>query len=61
MLNKNSKELIQIFLLLTIRNSWHLTSQIPVNNGEATFIDSEGMPSDRNLWLTGMLQPFVGR
>lgn len=29
------------------------TNQIPVKNGEARFIDYEGMPSDHYLWLTG--------
>jgi hypothetical protein len=29
------------------------TNQIPTNNGEAKFVDFEGMPSDHYLWLTG--------
>lgn len=35
------------------------TNNIPVNNGDAKFIDYEGMPSDHYLWLTGKAAEFL--
>jgi len=35
------------------------TNNIPVNNGEAKFIDYEGLPSDHYLWLTGKAGEFL--
>jgi hypothetical protein len=35
------------------------TNQIPVHNGEAKFIDYEGMPSDYYLWLTGKAKELL--